>query len=49
VPFIVRYNRRDGLGAGDPFGKMFELRHKLVALTDEDTVVGVESSLPLKK
>lgn len=49
VPFIVRYNRRDGLGAGDPFGKMFELRHKLVALTDESTVVGVESSLPLKK
>jgi len=49
VSFVVRHRQHDGRGADDPFSKMYTLRHSLVALTDESTVIQLESQLSFKK
>jgi tetratricopeptide (TPR) repeat protein len=47
--FIVRNKLYDRHGAQDPLGTMFDLRHRLIDLTDEGAVVDLEARLPYKK
>ena len=47
--FIVRHKQYDRRGAQDALGAMFDLRHRLIDLTDEGTVIELEAQLPLKK
>jgi tetratricopeptide (TPR) repeat protein len=49
VAFIVRHKQFDGRSTEEPLGKMFDLRHRLIALTDESTVIGLEARVPFKK
>ena len=46
--FIVRHKRHDGDSAHDQLGKVFDLRDRIIALTDERTVINLECRLPFK-
>ncbi len=49
LAFIVRHKQYDRRDAHDALGAMFDLRHQLVDLSDEKSVIWVEEGLPLKK
>jgi tetratricopeptide (TPR) repeat protein len=46
--FVVRHKQYDRRGAQDSLGTMFDLRHRLIDLTDEGSVIEIEARLPLK-
>jgi tetratricopeptide (TPR) repeat protein len=49
IAFIVRHKQYDGRKTGTPFDSLFSCRHRLMDLTDEEAVIGLESRIPLKK
>jgi tetratricopeptide (TPR) repeat protein len=46
---IVRNKHYDGQGTSNLLGTVFDLRHRLIALTDEGAVINVECVLPFQK
>jgi tetratricopeptide (TPR) repeat protein len=47
--FIVRHKQYDGSSANNLLGTLFDLRHRLIALTDEGTVIELECRLPFER
>jgi hypothetical protein len=48
VAFVIRHKQHDGHGTDDPFSEMYALRRSLVTLTDESTVIQLETQLSFK-